>query len=66
MTRKADIVYLVGGGEYGVASYLRTLNNVYTLLIYTVLDLCHRDHPEFPEVRNHGCYRSAKSCVNAC
>lgn len=47
LARKADIIYLVGG--YSVASYLRTLN-----YIFTVWDLCHRDHPEFPEVRNYG------------
>jgi len=41
-----DILYFVSAT--GMALYTEKYNYV-----YTVWDLCHRDHPEFPEVRNH-------------
>jgi glycosyltransferase involved in cell wall biosynthesis len=50
LARNADIVYLVGG--YSVPRRLRTLN-----YIYTIWDLCHRDYPEFPEVRSYGAFQ---------
>ena len=43
---KIDIVYFTGG--VGMALKLEYMN-----FICTVWDLCHRDHPEFPEVREN-------------
>ncbi len=39
-----DLVYFVTPSR--ISLYLETVN-----FIFTVYDLCHRDHPEFPEVR---------------
>ena len=36
--------------------YLENIN-----YIFTVWDLCHRDHPEFPEVRNNLAFEKEKS-----
>lgn len=44
--RKCDIVYFITPNE--LASALQKIN-----YITTVLDLCHREFPEFPEVRNN-------------
>jgi glycosyltransferase involved in cell wall biosynthesis len=54
LARGADLVYLVGG--YTVPSRLRTLN-----YIYTVWDLCHRDQPEFPEIRDNGAFETREA-----
>jgi glycosyltransferase involved in cell wall biosynthesis len=43
----ADLVYFVLPSSYSLT--LRSLN-----FIYTVMDNCHRDTPEFPEVRQFG------------
>jgi glycosyltransferase involved in cell wall biosynthesis len=42
-THKIDLVYFTS--QSGLAEYLEKTNYIYTLF-----DLCHRDHPEFPEV----------------
>ena len=41
-----DLVWFVDPSNY--AAYLESQNYVFTLW-----DLCHRDHPEFPEIRNN-------------
>ena len=41
-----DLIYFVSQSNY--ASYVHSINYIYTLF-----DLCHRDNPEFPEVRNN-------------
>jgi len=44
---RIDLIYFTGGA--GMALKLEYKN-----FICTVWDLCHRDHPEFPEVRENG------------
>ena len=41
-----DLIYFVSQSTY--ASYVNSINYIYTLF-----DLCHRDNPEFPEVKNN-------------
>lgn len=59
LAQGVDIVYFVGPSNYALS--LR-----YLPYIFTVWDVCHRDHPEFPEVsskgeffRREGLYRNA-------
>ncbi|QDC99127.1 glycosyltransferase family 4 protein [Candidatus Methylopumilus universalis] len=44
--RKVDLIYFISPCRY--SEYLDEIN-----FILTVWDLCHIDHPEFPEVREH-------------
>jgi len=46
---KVDLVYFTSQSALSV--YLEQINYIYTLF-----DLCHRDFPEFPEVRSHGVF----------
>ena len=43
---QVDLLYFVSQSPY--ASYVHSINYIYTLF-----DLCHRDNPEFPEVRDN-------------
>jgi glycosyltransferase involved in cell wall biosynthesis len=43
---EVDLIYFVSQSEY--TNYTKSINYVFTLF-----DLCHRDCPEFPEVRNN-------------
>ncbi len=43
--RKIDLIYFVSESYY--INYVHSINYIFTLF-----DLCHRDNPEFPEVRN--------------
>lgn len=44
--RDIDLVYFLSPSKYAIC--LGNLN-----FIYTIWDICHRDNPEFPEVRNN-------------
>jgi glycosyltransferase involved in cell wall biosynthesis len=44
--QKIDLVYFTSQSK--LATYLESLNYIFTLF-----DLCHRDHPEFPEVSSY-------------
>ena len=46
--KKIDLVYFVSPSN--LATDLRTIN-----FIFTIWDLCHRDHVEFAEVKSYGC-----------
>jgi len=46
---KVDLVYFTS--QSGLSIYLEQINYIYTLF-----DLCHRDFPEFPEVRSRGIF----------
>jgi glycosyltransferase involved in cell wall biosynthesis len=48
---KINLVYFPS--QSGLAACLETTNYIYTLY-----DLCHRDYPEFPEVRSHRQFES--------
>ncbi|HVY06726.1 MAG TPA: glycosyltransferase [Burkholderiales bacterium] len=52
-----DLVYFVKQSELSLA--LQTLN-----FITTLFDLCHRDAPEFPEVRQYGQFQERESYFN--
>jgi hypothetical protein len=43
---EVDLIYFVAQSDY--INYAKSINYVFTLF-----DLCHRDCPEFPEVRNN-------------
>ena len=45
-SNKIDLIYFVSQSTY--ASYVNSINYIYTLF-----DLCHRDNPVFPEVKNN-------------
>lgn len=47
IANKVDLVYFLTPSGY--ATVLRSIP-----YIFTIWDLCHRDHPEFPEVSNYG------------
>jgi glycosyltransferase involved in cell wall biosynthesis len=54
---KIDLVYFTGG--VGMALKLEYMN-----FICTVWDLCHRDHPEFPEIRENGEFEAREFVFN--
>lgn len=43
---EVDLIYFVSQSDY--TNYTKSINYIFTLF-----DLCHRDYPEFPEVRNN-------------
>jgi glycosyltransferase involved in cell wall biosynthesis len=43
---EVDLIYFVAQSDY--TNYIKSINYIFTLF-----DLCHRDCPEFPEVRNN-------------
>jgi glycosyltransferase involved in cell wall biosynthesis len=49
-----DLIYFVAQSEY--ANYTKSINYIFTLF-----DLCHRDCPEFPEVRNNRIFESREN-----
>ena len=54
---KIDLVYFTGG--VGMALKLEYMN-----FICTVWDLCHRDYPEFPEIRENGEFEAREFVFN--
>ena len=44
--KKVDLIYFVSDSYF--INYVHTIN-----FIFTLFDLCHRDNPEFPEVKNN-------------
>ena len=51
---EVDLIYFVAQSEY--ANYTKSINYIFTLF-----DLCHRDCPEFPEVRNNRIFESREN-----
>ena len=52
--KKIDLIYFVSDSYF--ANYVHSIN-----FIYTLFDLCHRDNPEFPEVRNNRIFEFRES-----
>ena len=57
INKNIDLVYFLSPSLW--AHYLEKLN-----FIFTVWDLCHRDHPEFPEVREMGTFEEREHTFN--
>tara|TARA_A100001011_G_C14298645_1_gene839692 strand:- start:168 stop:1358 length:1191 start_codon:yes stop_codon:yes gene_type:complete len=52
-----ELVYFLSPNSHSI--YLENLS-----YIFTVWDLCHRDHPEFPEVRKHFSFENREKLFN--
>ncbi|TSA55960.1 MAG: glycosyltransferase family 1 protein [Methylophilaceae bacterium] len=57
--RGTDLIYFVAPSA--TPEILQTINYIYTLY-----DLCHRDFPEFPEVRNFGIFQYREAVYRGC
>ena len=55
--KKIDLVYFVSPSN--LATDLRTIN-----FIFTIWDLCHLDHPEFPEIRKNNQFEIRENLYN--